>query len=180
MKSPRLLLIIKLHIPAVVLDRAPYAFQPESVTGGVLPAGREPAMGIKGVFRAGILGGKYGVRRILLPRQIDLDEGTGNAGGGFHRIVQEVTKERSQVIGGHKIDAFISDIGSKRDSQFFTCFPVPAQNGIQGVIFTQLQRIGGLQAGGLDEVFDIIHDFRLLFLFGEGGDSIEVAPDIMN
>lgn len=136
MESPRIPIIIHLHITFIVLDRAPYAFHAQSMPGAVSLMGKKLAVGIKWIFRAGVLDRKYDIRCIFLPPDVKFDEGILNTGSGFYRIVQKITKEGCQVIGGHKIDTAVPDIGSKVNVLFFTEFFISAENGIEGIVLT--------------------------------------------
>lgn len=130
MESPRIPIIIHLHISLIVLDCAPYAFHTQSMPGTVFLVGKKPAVGIKWIFRAGILNRKYDIRCVFLPLDVKFDVGILDAGSGFHRIVQEITEEGCQVIGGHKINTAVPDIGSKVNFLFLVELFISAENGI--------------------------------------------------
>lgn len=136
MESPRIPIIIHLHITFIVLNRAPYAFHPQSMLGSVFLMGKKLAVGIKWIFRAGVLDRKYDIRCIFLLPDVKFDEGILDTGSGFYRIVQKITEESCQVIGGHKIDTAVPDIGSKVNFLLFTEFFISAENGIEGIIPT--------------------------------------------
>ena len=100
--------------------------------------GRKLPECVYGILGAGILDKKNGKRSVFLFGYIEFDERIRDAGRGLHSIVKEIAKERSQIVGVHKIERVIQRINYKGNILLFAFFFVAAENGVQGGVFAYL------------------------------------------